>query len=271
MSGRLVWFSVAQFLLLAGVASPLHRAEAADDVEDPQLEEVLNLWSCQSAIVETFDSTFTKYRYCHKFATEYRSTGRLVLQAGRKLISQVPGSITPEMKGRAKDQAGQPCKPYTLKPDDASQMVLTKERLVLNGQPSPRQPFPDKSDVERPPGPKVVICDFFSALIAHLSEFPIGEEFLNVDPVALKGRYQIKLLTRNLERGESLLRFFPLKNDDKRFFQTKTILLDERKWTVKAIKFLNATGNEEQVFSFTSIKLNEPVDEMLFAIPELRR
>ena len=273
MSGGRVWLILAVFLLLAGVRSPFARprAEAAEDVEDPQLEELLNLWSCQSATVETFDSTFIGYRYDHKYKHEYRSTGRLVLQAGRKSISRVPGVITSEMKRRTKDQGGRPCEPYELKPDDASQMVLTKDLLVLNGQPSPRQPFPDKSVVDRKAGLKVCICDFYSGMIAQLSEFPIGEEFLNIDPVLLKQRYEIKVVMRSLERGESILRFFPLKAADKRCFQSKTILLDERKWVVKAMKIIDPTGNEEQHFSFQRIKLNEPVDEALFAVPEPRR
>ena len=48
MGGRRVRLTLAVFLLLAGLESNLQtrRADAADEVADPQLKEVLNLWSC---------------------------------------------------------------------------------------------------------------------------------------------------------------------------------------------------------------------------------
>lgn len=216
---------------------------------DGELREVLRKWEAASSRIRRLQARFTRIEYDTVFNVEKRATGMLHYEAphnGR--IDIRPAEIAVDAGSLRRNRRGEP---FRLEASTAETWIWTdRETLRIN---EPARSF------TRLAAPADGADDSKQSLWAALSK-PLSLVPLQVDVRArdLERRFVVTMTKRT--NDAVWLSLVPRRERDIAAYSKLDVILDAEKFTMRAIRIIDPTGNLETVYVFDEITINGPGD-----------
>ncbi len=217
---------------------------------DPELWRVLEDWSEKSAGFERLEGEILRREYETTFAVERVGTGYFYYETpdkGRLDLNAV--KITPQMltarsqkgakvKRRKKDGA-----PFTLESGQPMKWVCDGQRIIN------------------------IDVDVKTASVHKLPEELRGGNIMNgplpflfgLPPLEAVNRFALKLTRRPTQQSPfAILKAIPKRSDDASSWKEAEVILDTRTGLPAHVRLLRPSGNLEDVYSFSKLRMNRP-------------
>ncbi len=232
---------VAPTTRTAGKERPVGQPLRVDAVS-PELEQLLADWEKSSGQIETMTGSFYKYTYNHRFQVEERAVGEFLYEMpDRGVYRTMPAKIKKGDIGRSKDEAGKECDPYTLKPaEEAERWICTGKQVKQVKEGLKTYTVTDVPE---------------SSQGANIIESPLPFLF-GMKAEQAKRRYQMRILSH--DKGSYLLEVIPKLAMDSVNYRKAFLFIDDKEFLPRAVRLIDAAGQEETVHNFTGLQVNQP-------------
>ena len=217
---------------------------------DRELWDVLKDWSEKSAGFERLEGEILRREYETTFAVERVGTGYFYYEApdkGRLDLNAV--TITPQML-TAREQKGAKVKrrekdgaPFTLESGQPMKWICDGQRVIN------------------------IDVDVKTASVNKLPEELRGGNIMNgplpflfgLPPLEAVNRFALKLTRAPTQQSPfAILKAIPKRSDDASSWKEAEVILDTRTGLPAHVRLLRPSGNLEDVYSFSKLRMNRP-------------
>ncbi len=203
----------------------------------PQLEQLLRVWSQQSAGVQKLQGTHRRFVYDKVFQVEKRAMGVFYYEAPGK--GRIDLSEAPIANGEQSRRLGEDGKtPYKLQPDRPERWTCDgKDIWQVNDVTKQVEVFPIPKENQG----------------QNIMDGPLPFLF-GMPPEKAKRRYFLKLISETKE--QAVLEVHPRTPLDAKNWKQARVIIDKSLYLPRAVQLIAPAGNSETVYTFSDFKVN---------------